>query len=39
MLYLKTGSLLWPILLHALVDLRFAFLPAAKLPQLSPAES
>jgi len=39
MLYVKTDSLLWPILLHALVDLRFAFLPAPKLPQLTPAES
>jgi membrane protease YdiL (CAAX protease family) len=39
MLYVKTGSLLWPILLHALVDLRFAFLPAAKIASTQPAES
>jgi uncharacterized protein len=34
-LYVVTGSLLVPILLHALVDLRFAFLPApqAQKPQ------
>jgi membrane protease YdiL (CAAX protease family) len=38
-LYVKTGSLLIPILLHALVDLRFAFLPAPKMPQLTPVES
>ncbi len=39
LLYVKTGSLLLPILLHGLVDLRFAFLPASKMPQLTPAQS
>ncbi len=38
-IYVKTGSLLIPILLHALIDLRFAFLPAPKALQLTPAES
>jgi membrane protease YdiL (CAAX protease family) len=37
-LYVKTGSLLLPIVLHALVDLRFAFLPAPR-AQLTPVES
>jgi CAAX protease family protein len=30
LLYIKTGSLLVPILLHILIDLRFAFLPAPR---------
>jgi membrane protease YdiL (CAAX protease family) len=30
-LYVKTGSLLAPILLHTLIDLRFAFLPAPRI--------
>ena len=38
-IYVKTGSLLIPILLHSLVDVRFAFLPAPKALQLTPAES
>jgi uncharacterized protein len=38
-IYIKTGSLLFPILLHGLVDLRFAFLPAPKALRLTPAES
>ena len=29
-LYLSTGSLLTPILVHAAIDLRFAFLPAPR---------
>jgi uncharacterized protein len=29
-LYVATGSLLWPILLHILVDVRFAVLPAPR---------
>ena len=29
-LYIKTGSLLVPILLHTAIDVRFAFLPAAR---------
>jgi CAAX protease family protein len=32
-LYIKTGSLLAPILLHIVIDLRFAFLPAPRLPK------
>ena len=39
MIYVKTGSLLIPILLHSLVDLRLAFLPAPKAAQLNPATS
>ena len=31
-LYLQTGSLLLPVLLHALIDLRFLLVPAARLP-------
>lgn len=31
-LYLQTGSLLLPVLLHALVDLRFLLVPASALP-------
>jgi membrane protease YdiL (CAAX protease family) len=31
-LYLGTGSLLLPVLLHALVDLRFLLVPASALP-------
>jgi membrane protease YdiL (CAAX protease family) len=38
-IYVKTGSLLIPILLHSLVDVRFAFLPAPKMLQLTPVES
>ena len=38
-LYVKTGSLLIPIILHIIVDLRFAFLPAPKIAQLAPAAS
>jgi uncharacterized protein len=38
-IYVKTGSLLVPILLHTVVDLRFAFLPAPKMAQFNPAES
>jgi membrane protease YdiL (CAAX protease family) len=29
-LYVKTGSLLLPILLHVAIDVRFAFLPALR---------
>ncbi|WNV77369.1 CPBP family intramembrane glutamic endopeptidase [Geodermatophilus sp. DSM 44513] len=35
-LYLGTGSLLLPVLLHALVDLRFLLVPAAALPDAVP---
>jgi membrane protease YdiL (CAAX protease family) len=38
-LYIKTGSLLIPIALHILVDVRFAFMPAPRMPQLTPAAS
>jgi uncharacterized protein len=31
-LYVATGSLLWPILLHIAIDVRFAFLPAPRTP-------
>jgi uncharacterized protein len=31
-LYLQTGSLLLPVLLHAVIDLRFLFVPARVLP-------
>jgi membrane protease YdiL (CAAX protease family) len=31
-LYVVTGSLLWPIVLHILIDLRFALLPAPRVP-------
>ncbi|MCV2491720.1 CPBP family intramembrane metalloprotease [Geodermatophilus sp. YIM 151500] len=34
-LYLQTGSLLLPVLLHALVDLRFLLVPARMLPAVS----
>jgi membrane protease YdiL (CAAX protease family) len=39
--YLKTGSLLVPILLHTAIDIRFAFLPAARAqkPEISSAGS
>jgi uncharacterized protein len=39
--YLKTGSLLVPILLHTAIDIRFAFLPAARAqkPETSSAGS
>ncbi len=32
-LYVRTGSLLVPILLHILIDLRFAVLPAPRIPK------
>jgi uncharacterized protein len=32
-LYVATGSLLFPIILHALIDLRFALLPAPRAPR------
>ncbi|GHE13053.1 CPBP family intramembrane glutamic endopeptidase [Klenkia taihuensis] len=35
-LYLQTGSLLLPVLLHAAVDLRFLLVPTAALPPLGP---
>jgi uncharacterized protein len=35
-LYVKTGSLLMPILLHVLIDIRFAFMPA---PRVGKAET
>ena len=31
-LYLETGSLLLPVLLHAAIDLRFLLVPARVLP-------
>ena len=34
-LYLSTGSLLLPVLLHAVVDLRFLFVPARVLPAVT----
>ncbi|RZU31384.1 CPBP family intramembrane glutamic endopeptidase [Blastococcus saxobsidens] len=34
-LYLDTGSLLWPVLLHAVIDLRFLLVPASALPASS----
>lgn len=34
-LYLATGSLLLPVLLHALIDLRFLLVPASALPSSS----
>ena len=34
-LYIATGSLLVPILLHSLVDIRFAFLPAPRITKAS----
>jgi membrane protease YdiL (CAAX protease family) len=36
-LYLDTGSLLLPVLLHAAVDLRFLLVPASALPEVLPA--
>jgi membrane protease YdiL (CAAX protease family) len=36
-LYLQTGSLLLPVLLHAAVDLRFLLVPSSALPPLRPA--
>ncbi len=36
-LYLETGSLLLPVLLHAAVDLRFLLVPASALPESLPA--
>ncbi len=35
-LYLGTGSLLLPVVLHALVDLRFLLVPASALPDAAP---
>jgi membrane protease YdiL (CAAX protease family) len=35
-LYLQTGSLLLPVLLHAAVDLRFLFVPTSALPAAGP---
>jgi membrane protease YdiL (CAAX protease family) len=35
-LYLETGSLLLPVLLHAAIDLRFLLVPASVLPGLAP---
>lgn len=35
-LYLQTGSLLLPVLLHAAVDLRFLLVPASALPSAGP---
>lgn len=35
-LYLDTGSLLLPVLLHALIDLRFLLVPASALPAQAP---
>ena len=35
--YLQTGSLLLPVLLHAVIDLRFLFVPAGALPTGRPA--
>jgi membrane protease YdiL (CAAX protease family) len=31
-MYLQTGSLLLPVVLHALIDLRFLLVPAGALP-------
>ena len=36
-LYVKTGSLLLPILLHCLIDVRFAVLPAPRTAQTQTA--
>ncbi|MGY1685968.1 CPBP family intramembrane glutamic endopeptidase [Geodermatophilus sp. SYSU D00867] len=36
-LYLETGSLLLPVLLHAAVDLRFLLVPSSALPEALPA--
>jgi membrane protease YdiL (CAAX protease family) len=36
-LYLGTGSLLLPVVLHALIDLRFLLVPARALPAARPA--
>ena len=36
-LYLDTGSLLLPVLLHAAVDLRFLLVPSSALPEVLPA--
>jgi uncharacterized protein len=38
MLYLDTGSLLLPVLLHAAIDLRFLLVPASVLPALTRSE-
>lgn len=36
--YLSSGSLLLPVLLHALIDLRFLLVPASALPASSPSD-
>ena len=36
-IYLQTGSLLLPVLLHALIDLRFLLVPERALPAVHPA--
>ena len=36
-LYLDTGSLLLPVLLHAVIDLRFLLVPGSALPDESAA--
>ncbi len=36
-LYLQTGSLLLPVLLHIVIDLRFLLVPATALPAVRPA--
>ena len=35
-LYLQTGSLLFPVLLHVAIDLRFLLVPTSKLPSVDP---
>ena len=35
-LYLQTGSLLLPVLLHVAIDLRFLLVPTSKLPSVDP---
>jgi membrane protease YdiL (CAAX protease family) len=37
LLYIATGSLLLPIVLHVLLDVRLAFLPAPRVPKPAPA--
>ena len=34
-LYLGTGSLLLPVMLHALIDLRFLLVPTSALPEIT----
>jgi membrane protease YdiL (CAAX protease family) len=36
-MYLQTGSLLLPVVLHALIDLRFLLVPAGALPAVRDA--